>query len=565
MKKVLLALSILLSAGFAARAQAPNAFNYQGVARNAAGSPIAGTAISLRLSVHDGSSSGTVVYQETQNVTTNSFGLFTAAIGNGTPVTGTFSGIAWSTGSKYMEVEIDPAGGSSYTSVGTSELLSVPYAIYAANGGGGTGTVTSVTAGTGLSGGTITTSGTISMPNVGTAGTYGSASTVPVITTDAQGRVSSVTTTTITPTTTWNLTGNSGTNSGSNFVGTKDTATLRFRVNNLWAGELNQNTSNVSYGPRAGMSNTTGNYNTAVGDSALTFNTAGQSNTAVGIGALQHNTIGNWNTALGEGALTSATADTENTALGIEALFANTTGSYNAAGGAASMTNNTTGSQNAAFGLVSLLNNTTGNYNAGFGGYALQTNTTGAFNTAVGYSADVNLGTYTNATALGSWAIVNGSNKVMVGASTVTFIGGYSSFINLSDGRFKTDIKENVPGLDFISKLKPVTYRFEARKLEHFLGQSQVNIDKRKESFDLAEAQVRTGFIAQDVEKAAQESGYDFSGVHKPTNDKDNYGLAYAEFTVPLVKAVQELNAKNEALQKQVEELLKRIETLENK
>jgi hypothetical protein len=173
MKKILLSVSFLFFAGVAAWAQAPAAFNYQGVARTASGTPISGAPISLRLSVHDGSSTGAVVYQETQAVTTNSFGLYTAAIGNGTATIGTLASVNWGSGLKYMEVEIDPAGGSSYTSVGASQLLSVPYALYAAN------------------------ASAISLPNTGTPGTYGSATQVPVLTTDAQGRVTAVTNTTI--------------------------------------------------------------------------------------------------------------------------------------------------------------------------------------------------------------------------------------------------------------------------------------------------------------------------------------------------------------------------------
>ncbi len=76
-----------------------------------------------------------------------------------------------------------------------------------------------------------------------------------------------------------------------------------------------------------------------------------------------------------------------------------------------------------------------------------------------------------------------------------------------------------------------------------------------KESYDQAEAITHTGFIAQEVEAAAKQSGFDFSGVHAPVNEKDNYSLSYSEFTVPLVKAVQELSAKNESLQQSNDEL----------
>src|SRR3569833_1436180 len=178
MKRVLL-FAVILLGGISVLAQAPNAFNYQGVARSSSGVPLASTTIGLLISIRDGSGTGTVVYQERHVPVTNAFGLYNVAVGSGSVVSGTFSSIGWGTGAKYMQVEIDPAGGTSYTLAGNSQLLSVPYALYAANGGSsGAGTVTSITAGAGLSGGTITSSGTISMPGVGTAGTYGSSTQV---------------------------------------------------------------------------------------------------------------------------------------------------------------------------------------------------------------------------------------------------------------------------------------------------------------------------------------------------------------------------------------------------
>jgi len=241
----LLLLACICCLSNAAYSQAPQLINYQAVARDAAGTPLTNQAVSIRFDIHDGSPTGSVQYQETQSATTNAYGLFNVQVGNGIAVVGTMASVTWSSGNKYLQVELDPTGGSSYVDMGTQQLVSVPYALYADNAattamaGDVTGTnatavvakiqgstvsatipvsgqvlqwssgawtpvtptwgsVASVIAGAGLSGGTITTSGTISLPNVGIAGTYGSATQVPVITTDAQGRVSAVTNTTIT-------------------------------------------------------------------------------------------------------------------------------------------------------------------------------------------------------------------------------------------------------------------------------------------------------------------------------------------------------------------------------
>jgi len=135
MRKVLLSFAAASLFAVSTWAQAPQSFNYQAVVRNNTGAVVANQAVSVRLTVHDGSSSGTTVYQETKSLTTNQFGLVTHAVGTGTQVgSGTFAGINWGSGSKWLQVEVDASGGSSYTDMGTSQLLSVPYALYAANG-----------------------------------------------------------------------------------------------------------------------------------------------------------------------------------------------------------------------------------------------------------------------------------------------------------------------------------------------------------------------------------------------------------------------------------------------
>lgn len=112
-------------------AQTPQSFNYQAIARDGSGNLLANKAIGLQLSILDGSATGTVVYAETFSLTTNDLGLFTLGVGTGSVVSGSFSAISWSTGSKYLKTELDPTGGTHYTINGTAQLLSVPYALYA--------------------------------------------------------------------------------------------------------------------------------------------------------------------------------------------------------------------------------------------------------------------------------------------------------------------------------------------------------------------------------------------------------------------------------------------------
>lgn len=120
--------------------QVPQGTNYQAIARNPSGAPLQNRQINVRFSIHQGSSSGSIVYQETDTSSTNQFGQFTTIIGNGIATVGTFANINWATGNKYLEVELDPNGGQSFSDMGNSELMSVPYALYAQTAGGGNNT-----------------------------------------------------------------------------------------------------------------------------------------------------------------------------------------------------------------------------------------------------------------------------------------------------------------------------------------------------------------------------------------------------------------------------------------
>jgi hypothetical protein len=115
-------------------AQAPQKMSYQAVIRNNANVLVTDHAVGMKISVLQGSTSGTAVYAETQTPTANANGLVSLEIGSGTPVTGTLASVNWANGPYYIQTEIDPTGGTNYTLTGAYQLLSVPFALYAGNG-----------------------------------------------------------------------------------------------------------------------------------------------------------------------------------------------------------------------------------------------------------------------------------------------------------------------------------------------------------------------------------------------------------------------------------------------
>ena len=295
----------------------------------------------------------------------------------------------------------------------------------------------------------------------------------------------------------WLLTGNSGTNPVNNFIGTTDAQPLRFRVNNLWAGEINPINANVFLGLHTGESNTTG---------ALNF--------GFGFSALRSNNSGGYNTAIGS-----------------SALFGNTTGSENIAIGGNALYYNTGGSKNIAIGSNS-------------GTHFSNTNTN-------------------NTIGIGNDDLLNGSsNQVLIGNQSMVSIGGHVNWGVYSDARIKNTIEEDVKGLDFILKLRPVTYHISSKAIRAITGNKETPEFPGKHD---AEKIKHSGFLAQEVEQAAKSAGYDFSGYTVPKNQNELYTIRYAEFVVPLVKAVQELQAMIKTQQQQIDLLMKRIEVLEKK
>jgi hypothetical protein len=130
MKKLIISFLLLLLL-MEVKSQVPQGINYQAVARNNSGAVIPAQNVNVRFSILDVTATGTILYQETHAATTNNFGLFTVVIGRGTPAIGAFIGINWASGTdKFIKVEIAPQGGSNYELQSTTQLLSVPYALY---------------------------------------------------------------------------------------------------------------------------------------------------------------------------------------------------------------------------------------------------------------------------------------------------------------------------------------------------------------------------------------------------------------------------------------------------
>lgn len=380
----------------------------------------------------------------------------------------------------------------------------------------------------------------------------------------------------------------------SNTTGHDNTATgvsaLRTNINGSYntahgVNALYYNTNgqfNTANGYLALYLNTTGSDNTALGESALFSNTTAYRNTATGVAALYNNTSGDMNTAYGYQSLLSNTTGFWNIAAGGWALYSNTTGNTNIAIGVSAMYFNTTGRTNTAIGMNALRDNVTGWYNTVIGHDAMHNSLDASYNTVIGYragynkymgynntlvgaEAEVNFSGQYNSIAIGNLALCPDNSTVRIGNSANWSYGGYANWTNISDGRFKKNIREDVAGLDFIKRLRPVTYQIDVTGLSSKLNENKRNDSTGTMKTAMAEKErmIWTGFIAQEVEEAAIATGFNFSGVDKPTTEYGVYGLRYAEFVVPLVKAIQEQQILIETQSKQVELLKVRIAELE--
>jgi hypothetical protein len=276
----------------------------------------------------------------------------------------------------------------------------------------------------------------------------------------------------------WNTTGNSGTDTAINFIGTTDDRDLKFRVNNnrmgkltsggsvflgLNAGNANTAFNNNAIGRQAMEKTTSGNFNTAMGSFSMAGNTQGYYNTGIGYLALKSNDNGDGNTALGMQVLANNTSNF-NTGAGMNALFANTAGSYNTAFGVNALDSNKTGYSNVAIGIdalklstgahnevaigdsalfnqaenpsgyysntavgsKALYANTLGSQNTALGALALNSNQGGSANTGLGVSSLQGNTTGSNNTAIGVGAMnisLSGTSNTAVGVDAILFNG----------------------------------------------------------------------------------------------------------------------------------------------
>jgi trimeric autotransporter adhesin len=382
-----------------------------------------------------------------------------------------------------------------------------------------------------------------------------------------------------------------------------NTGTANIALGTLTLSNNTSGGSNTAININALGKNTTGDDNIAIGDHALYNNTIGNSNTAIGTQAFYNNVAGNNATAIGIQAMfyannSTTPVNTYNTAVGYRALYGSTTssantGTNNTSLGANTMVENSTGDNNSAVGYNALGNNTIGNYNVSLGYNSQALNISGSHNAVLGANALYNNLTGTNNIAIGSNAgqgatSINFSNSVFIGINTtptvartnVTMLGysvlnaqctadnqiclGNTAITQIraqvtgitaySDARIKTDVRENVSGLEFINKLKPVTYN-ERPEVLHRIWGTPDSLYKNIDHTQINNTRF-IGFLAQDVEKAASESGFDFPGIDVPKDEKEVYALRYTDFIMPMVKAIQELSAENKELKAQVTTLM---------
>lgn len=605
-------------------AQSPEKMKYQAVIRDSNGHVITNQAIGMQISILQGDLPGTLVYTETQSLTSNAQGLTSTEIGTGTVVIGDFSTINWANGPYFLQIETDPTGGTNYTVTGTNQLLSVPYAIHAKTADSLNTNVHSLSDADGdtkiqveenpnediirfdMAGTEFfrMDSGRLEILNTGSsvfigegAGANDSFNNHRSVAIGHQA-LEANTTGSVNVAVGWkalqyNSTGYSNVAVGTgallyNTTGYRNVGigpgvlkanTIGHQNTAVGNDALNSNTTGVwnnAFGSLALSDNTTGNYNIAVGVLALANNTTGSDNTAVGINALRENTTGIENTAVGRTALIGNTIGVANTANGYNALNSNTTGNHNTAIGANAGDNNHDGQRNTAVGSAALQDNYSGSDNTAIGFTALK-NSTGNDNTAIGRTALFTLSFGEENTAIGRSALyyaTSGSRNTAVGRNALVNVTWGSNNIGIGyDAQVPTATDSDqvqIGNTDIAwagiqvpwSTPSDEIWKEQIRELPYGLNMiMQLKpVDYARKNNEVKKREM--GFIAQDVQALLKEIGYNDQGLLTKA-DNGNLSLRYNDFIALLTKGMQEQQELINQQSDLINDLKVRIEQLE--
>jgi len=469
----LVSLAIIISAGVEVKAQAPQSFNFQAVARNNADELMSETNLDVRLSLYAGSDAS-LVWQETHTAQTSDLGLFTVDMGTGTRMAGSaaqFSQIDWSGDTYSLKVEINP--GSGWEDMGSSDLLSVPYALSA-------GSVSGLKS--------LEVNEDVANPSDSALfevkNKYGNTvfavynEGVRVYVDDNLAKAGSKGGFAI---------GGFDRSKGNTFeffrvtpdsirfsmdVGATKGSKGGFAIGGFdrskgWMGEImHLSEDNYFIGYESGSNITTGLYNSFFGYNAGVLNTGGGSNVFIGNETGYSNTDGNWNIFMGNGSGYSNNIGDGNIILGDNAGSSNTSGSWNVFMGDLAGYSNTDGESNVYIGSDAGFSSTRANYNVFMGSTAGYSNTEGSSNVIIGESSGYyntigsgnvfmgnesgfmnDIGEYNVFIGeVAGWSNTSGNENVFLGSSTgeSNTTGGYNVFIGTLTGQSNTQGIGNV-------------------------------------------------------------------------------------------------------------------------
>ncbi len=472
MKKFVL-FSMMFITSFMVFSQTPQSFRYQTVVRDANGYPVTDRSVNFQISIISGASTGNVEYVETHSDTTNDFGLVSLAVGEGTIVSGSFAGIDWASADHFIKVEIDTTGGTVFTDMGTTQLLSVPYALYAAHTGssgnslweangndiynnnpGKVGVGTTSPPAKMVVQGDSTMSDTIPLFEVKDR----NGATVFIVYPDSvriyvkddgtktnkgafavSGRNTAKQPTNdflvVTPDSSRIYTSDPDAGFGVRNIGLNDkTSYLHLIPDNYFIGhesgqQVTSGYGNTFFGYQSGFSDVTGSDNVFIGQYSGYSNTSGINNIFIGNLSGTFNTVGNFNICLGNEAGRSLDTAVSNVFIGDMAGYHNNFGNYNTLIGDMAGYYNTSGLNNIFIGASSGQSNTIGSYNICLGneaGYSLDTAVSNVFiGTEAGYSNSY--GSYN--TFIGESAGINNSTGIYN-----VFLGASSGYSNTTGG-----------------------------------------------------------------------------------------------------------------------------------